>query len=189
VREKTTKFGVARNAQAENCSATQSANRSVNRAECGTRRGRLKVAGFTLAEMMIMIAMGLVILIMAFPHIDSAVHAAQLNGAVSSATWAIQSTRYQAIMKGYPYQLAFTTSNNSYQISSDSTWPGATTFTNIGTAVPLTSSAVTLSANTTFQFSGNGSVSATVGNMNFQISYQGVTHTITVSNYGSITVQ
>ena len=39
------------------------------------------------------------------------------------------------------------------------------------------------------QFKPNGSVSATAGQMSFSIAYAGTTKTLTVSNYGSISVQ
>lgn len=162
---------------------------SADRPDCPRSDVRRGNSGTSLVEVAIILGIMMILLGIGYPHFDTAMRRAQLNAAATSASWAIQSTRYQAIMKGYPYQLAFTTSNNKFQVSSDSTWPGATTFTNVGSAVPLTAQSVTLSANTTFQFSGNGSVSATVGAMNFQISYMNMTKTITVSNYGSVTIQ
>ena len=111
----------------------------------------------------------------------------QLSAAVDSATGAIQGARYQAIMHGYPYQVAFDTTQNTFQVLSEA--PPATSFTSTGGAVPLSSVPITLSAATTLQFKPNGSVSATVGTMTFSISYHGATKTLTVSKYGSITVQ
>jgi hypothetical protein len=66
--------------------------------------------------------------------------------------------------------------------------PPATTYSNVGSAIPITSSAVAISAATTLEFRPNGQVSATTGAMNFNMSYQGVTKTITVSTYGNVNV-
>ena len=90
-------------------------------------------------------------------------------------------------MHGYPYQIAFDATQNTYQVLSEP--PGAAAFANVGGPIPLSGSPVALGASTTLQFKGNGSVSATVGQMNLSISYRGVTKTLTVSNYGSISTQ
>ena len=112
-----------------------------------------------------------------------------LNAAATSASWAIQTTRYQALMKGYPYQLTFNTTTNSYQITSEPAGTG--TFSNVGGAVRrFQGTPVVLSAGAQLQFKGNGSVSSVVaGSQTFTITYKGRTKTITVSNYGSVTVQ
>ena len=110
----------------------------------------------------------------------------RLNGAVSSVTGAIRTTRYQALMKGYPYRLAITPSTRQYQLLNDPERDG--TFANTGTAVPITSSAATISAATTLEFRPNGRVVATTGAMNLNLTYNGTTKTIAVSNYGNVTV-
>jgi type II secretory pathway pseudopilin PulG len=142
--------------------------------------------GFSLVEMMVALAIGMILTAIALPEIQSAVYNYRLRGAVSMATWAIQSTRYQALMEGYPYQVALTSSNANYQIQSSPTNNG--TYTNVGSAVPLSGSTVTLSANTTLNFKPNGSVSATTGALNFTITYQGVCQKVTVTNYGNVTI-
>lgn len=108
-------------------------------------------------------------------------------------TGAIQSTRYQAVMDGWPYTIAFTASSNSYQIASEpasGTPPTcATSFSNIGTAIPWSSTGdVTISANTTLQFSPNGTVTATTGALSFTLSNRVTTNTITVSGAGYVKV-
>jgi Tfp pilus assembly protein FimT len=123
----------------------------------------------------------------AIPATRSAIASYQLSAAVDSATGAIQGARYQAIMQGYPYQVAFDSTNDTFQVLNEA--PPATSFTNVGSAVPLSAVGITLSAPTTLQFKPNGSVSAVVGTMSFTITYNGTTKTITVSNYGSINVQ
>ena len=110
----------------------------------------------------------------------------QLQSAVSSSTWAIQSTRYQALMAGYPYQVVFTQSTGSYQIQNLPT--GATTYANVGGAVPLSGSTISLNQDTTLRFLPNGSVSAPTGALTFTITFYGTTKTITVSTYGNVKV-
>lgn len=118
----------------------------------------------------------------------STIDSYKLNAAATSASWAIQTTRYQALMKGYPYQLTFSTTNNTFQVASEP--PGTASFANVGGAVPITSSPVTIGTAAQLQFKGNGSVSSVVaGSQSFTITYKGRTKTITVSNYGSVTVQ
>jgi len=143
--------------------------------------------GYTLIEQLFVLATIAIMTAMAIPNTLSAITSYQLTAAVDSATGAIQGTRYLAIMHGYPYQVAFNATQNTFQVSNEV--PPATSFSNVGSAVPLSGSPITLSAASTFQFKPNGSVSAAVGPMSFSISYKGTTKTLTVSNYGSINVQ
>ncbi len=152
----------------------------------GSRPARL-TAGFTMIEMMFVILLALVMAAMAIPATRSAMATMDLNAAVDSVEGAIQATRYQAIMHGYPYQVAFNNTTNTFQVLSEV--PPATTFSNVDGAVPISGDPVTLSASPTYQFKANGSVSAVTGTMSFSVSYKGATKTLTVSNYGSIKVQ
>jgi Tfp pilus assembly protein FimT len=136
---------------------------------------------------MLVMAISMVMGAMVIPSIRSTMANYQLSAAVDSASGAIQTTRYQAIMQGYPYQVAFSSTNNTFQVLSQA--PPATSFSNVGSAVPLAGIPIVVSANTTLQFKANGAVTAPVGGMSFTISYKGKTKTLTVSNYGSITVQ
>jgi prepilin-type N-terminal cleavage/methylation domain-containing protein len=140
--------------------------------------------GFTLIELIIALLIGLVLTGMAIPQVKSSLYRYRLQGAVASATWAIQSTRYQSLMEGYPYEVAFTASNYKYQIES----APSGTYANVGTAVPLSGSTITLNQDTTLQFKPNGFVSAPVGSLSFTITYQGLCQKITVSNYANITL-
>ena len=145
-------------------------------------------SGFTMLEVAIIISIVMILLAFGIPSMMSTIDTYNLNAAATSASWAIQTTRYQALMKGYPYQLTFSTATNSYQITSEP--PSAGTFSNVGGAVPISSHPVVLSAGVQLQFKGNGSVSSVVaGSQTFTITYKGRTKTITVSNYGSVTVQ
>jgi hypothetical protein len=99
---------------------------------------------------------------------------------------AVQSTRYQALMAGYPYQVVFTKASTQYQIQDLPT--GATTYANVGTAIPLSGSTITLNQDTTLRFLPNGAVSAPTGALTFAITYHGSTKNITVSTYGNVKV-
>lgn len=144
--------------------------------------------GFTLLELMVVMLVVLVLSAIALPQVQAALNSYRLNAAVSASTWAIQTTRYQAIMHGYPYQIAFNAATNAYQVSSEP--PGAAAFSNVGTPVPIANQLITFSTSTTLQFSPNGSVSPILGAMTYSISsIQGGTKNVTVSNYGSITIQ
>jgi len=143
--------------------------------------------GFTLLELLVVLLIVLVLSAIALPQLQAALNSYRLNAAVSASTWAIQTTRYQAIMHGYPYQIAFNAANNTFQVSSEP--GGAAGFASVGNAVPFTNQLVTFSTNTTLQFSPNGSVSPVLGAMTYAISNQNGTKNVTVSNYGSITIQ
>ena len=82
--------------------------------------------------------------------------------------------------------MVFTASTAQYQIQNLT--PGSGSYANVGSAVPLSASPVTMTPNTTLQFKPDGAVAATVGGLSFTISYQGTTETITVTNYGNVSV-
>ena len=149
-------------------------------------RGR-RSAGFSLIELLIVLLVGLVMSAMAIPVARSGIANYELSAAVDGVTGAIQTTRYQAIANGYPYQVALNPANNEFQVLSEV--PPSASFSNVGNAIPFSGAPVTLSSPTTLQFKPNGSVSAVRGAMTFTISYNGLTKTVTVSNYGSISVQ
>ncbi len=140
-------------------------------------------------ELMVVLFVVGVMTVIALPQVEAALNTYRLSSGVSSATWAIQTTRYQAIMHGYPYQVTFNSANNTFQVLSQP--GGASTFTDIGSPVPMANALVTYSFNptTTFQFSPTGAVTAVGGSMSFTVSCNGAIKTVTVSNYGSITVQ
>src|SRR3990172_6890912 len=148
----------------------------------------LAMAGFSMVELAIVLTISLVMMGFAIPTVRQTVFRYRLGGAVSSVTAAIRTTRYQALMKGYRYRLALSPTNRNYQLSS--MVPPATSYSNVGSAVPIASPSapVTISAATTLEFRPNGQVSATAGAMNLNVTYEGVTKTITVSNYGNVTV-
>lgn len=146
-----------------------------------------KRGGFSLLELLVVLLVVSALSAIALPQLQSALYSYRLNAAVSASTWAIQTTRYQAIMHGYPYQVALNAATNAYQVSSEPA--GTAAFSNVGAAVPLATSVIAFSSSTTYQFSPNGSVTTVLGSMNYSVSYGGATKNVTVSNYGSITVQ
>lgn len=150
------------------------------------RRSSGLTRGFTMIELVIVLAIGSILTAMAIPQVKSGLYSYRLNSAVAMAKWAIQSTRFQALMKGYPYQVAFDATNVNYQIQN---LPSGTTYANVGSPVPLAAWPMTFNQNTTINFKPNGIVTATVGSNIFTITYQGTTKTITVSNYGNVAVQ
>jgi prepilin-type N-terminal cleavage/methylation domain-containing protein len=144
--------------------------------------------GFSIVELLIVVLVGGILTAIAIPKIQSSLNLYHLDGAVASCTWAIQSTRYEALVQGVQYQAVFSASTNTYQIQSSA--DGGVTFSNAGSngAVPFSGSSVALNQNTTLRFKPNGYVSAPVGALNFTISYQGLSQQVCVSNYANIKV-
>jgi len=137
--------------------------------------------------MAFVVAIGTVITTISVPMTKTALKAYHLNAAVSAVTGAIQSTRYQAIMHGYHYNITFDTASQSYQVGSKA--PPATGFSNVGTAIPWCPTGdVTMSPSTTLEFFPGGTVTATTGSMSFSVSNGTTTKTITVSGVGNVTV-
>ncbi len=149
-------------------------------------------AGFSAMEIVIVMIIGITLTACAVPIVSNVLSYYRLRSAVSAATWAVQSVRFQALEKGYPFQVTFTGGTGvkpTYQIASEAI--GATSFSNVGSAVPLSGSPVTVGSSITFQFKGNGLVSTSpvsTAPYTFTISYSGTTETITVSNYGNVDV-
>ncbi len=153
-------------------------------------------AGFTLIEILVVLAIASVLTVIAIPMVGNAMKSYRLMAAVSSATGAIQSTRYAAIMHGYPgngvpgygYELTFTPATNSYQVLA--MIPPATTYSPVGTPVPISRLGdVIISRAVAYQFSAGGTVTETSGNMNFQITNSiGGCNLITVSGVGNVSV-
>lgn len=148
----------------------------------------LECAGFTLLQMLVTIAVIGVLSAFAIPTLRNAMRSYRLSAAVSAATGAISATRYQAIMRAYPYQLTFSSSSATYQVANEPT--GASSFSNVGGAVPISGVGdVTISPTTTLQFNANGTVTATTGTLSFTITNTiGQSKTITVSGVGNVTV-
>lgn len=147
---------------------------------------RTHTHGFTMVEVLMALLIGIVLTAMAVPSGRSIYRSYELQGAVASCTWAIQSTRYQSLEHGYPYQVVFSASAGTYQVQSEPS--GATSYSNVGTAVPVSGVGATISQDTTLQIKPNGAVTATQGALSFTISYAGLSKTITVTTYGNVSV-
>jgi prepilin-type N-terminal cleavage/methylation domain-containing protein len=157
------------------------------------RPTRSRQAGFTAVEILMVMLVSAVMAGFAVPTIKSVLYQYRMHAAVQNINWAIQSTRYQALDAGYPYQLALTGTtsgssyvNPTYQISNETV--GAASFSTVGSSVPVAGFPVFLSAPTTLQFNPNGSVSATTGALTFNVTYQGYTESFTVTTYGKVNV-
>ncbi|MGA8186288.1 MAG: GspH/FimT family pseudopilin [Terriglobia bacterium] len=124
----------------------------------------------------------------AIPETQNIVRNYRLNAAVSAVTGAIQSTRYQAIMRGYPYAVEFNSSTRSYQVLNKP--PGTTQFVVTGREIPISGlEGATLSQAASFQFSPRGTVvPGGGGGTSVQISNGAITKTITVSAVGRVQV-
>src|SRR5258708_873653 len=129
--------------------------------------------GFSLVELLIVMAIGIILTAIPVPQIRTQLYNYRLNSAVAMSKWAIQSTRFQALMKGYPYQVAFSAASTNYQIQN---LPSGTTYANVGSVVPLAGSPMTVNQDATINFLPNGFVTSSV--TSFTITYQGMTKTI-----------
>jgi prepilin-type N-terminal cleavage/methylation domain-containing protein len=159
-------------------------NNSANRAN---RKLLGRSRGFSLIEVLVIVAIGTILTVIAIPSISSGLRNYRLEGAISSVTWAVHSTRYQALMEGYPFQVVFSSAANTYQIQSSPTGV-AGPYSNVGSATPFSAFPVTLSADTTLNFRPNGFVQATTGTLVFNVAYQGVCQKISVTNYGNVSI-
>jgi prepilin-type N-terminal cleavage/methylation domain-containing protein len=143
--------------------------------------------GFTLVELILTILVLLVLMAIALPSTMNTLRNLRLSAAVAAASGAISVARYQAIMHAYPYSITFNASNANYQMASEP--PTATSFTNVGSAVPLSApGSVTINQTTTLQFNPNGTVVATTGGLSFTVSNGLLTKTISVTGVGDVSV-
>jgi len=160
----------------------------VNRAVASRARRRAAQMsdGYSLLEILITLAVVMTLVAMAIPTTLGALRNYRLTAAVASATGAIAATRYQAIMRAYPYNITFNSTDETYQVGSEP--PGASSFTAVASAVPISGVGdVTINQTTTLQFNANGTVSATTGSMSFTISNTVLTKTISVTGVGDVT--
>jgi prepilin-type N-terminal cleavage/methylation domain-containing protein len=159
---------------------------------------RPSVRGFTLLELMIVVVILLITTVLAIPLVSNVTSNFRLRGAVSSVTGAIQSTRYQAIYQGCPFQLVLDNVASTYQVQNQCPTGGA--FANFcpngGAACPIPLSGsgtrVALNAPLTLTFSPGGKITSAAfpaGGINLTLTYDNrPPETITVSTYGSIHV-
>jgi Tfp pilus assembly protein FimT len=138
-------------------------------------------------EAMMVLLVTLILAAVAIPEVQGTIRNYRINAAATAASSAIQSTRFQCIMLGYPFQIAFNQANASYQILSMP--PGAASFSNVGGPVPISSgTGISLSPSTTLQFSPGGTVRVVDGSMNFTVTDGILSKTITTSGVGNVTI-
>ena len=150
-------------------------------------------AGVTLVEVALTISVLGVLMGIGVPLVQSALKSYHLSAAVSAVSGVIGSTRYQAVMNGCSYRVAFTQNTTSYQVTNEAlsgSLPAcAGSFTNVGGAVPWSSSGdVSMSPSTTLQFSPNGIVAATTGAMTFSLTNGSRIEQVVISGVGNVSV-
>jgi len=150
------------------------------------RNARKRMRGYSFIEIVFAMVVGIVLTAIAVPLMQSTLRNYRFRSAVADAAWAIRATRYQAIMKGYPYAVTFNAQNNTYQVKNQPV--GAANMVNVGNPIPLAGSKVALSQDTTLEFRPNGLVLATQGQLSFAMTYVGKTKTLAVSRYGHVTI-
>ena len=168
------------------------------------RNGRAACRGWTLVELVIAVAIIGLILKISLPLMQNTMLNYRLGSAASSVAASIQQTRYQAIMNGCYYTIAFTAGSTTYQVqaqASTGTPPVcASTFTNVGGATSWASGGgVSVVSSTTLEFGPTGIVGVPPSpstnpltpcspTCSFQLTNGNATRTITVSGVGNVKV-
>ncbi len=158
------------------------------------RLARNGKAGTSLLESLTVMTIVLVLATMSVPAWQNVRTSYKTGVATTMIAGAIQGTRYQAIMRGCSYTIAFMQNGSTYQVAAQTlagTPPNCSAgFTNVGNPIPWTTGGeVNLtSPSTTLQLNPNGMVSATVGSLTMTVSNGAATRTITVSGVGNVTV-
>jgi len=153
-------------------------------------RAPFKSKGFTLLELVGVVSIILVTVAIALPLLQNASTSYQMRSAVNAVSGVIQSTRYQAIADGYYFQIAFNSSNSTYQISNNTCGTASPCWVTVGNAVPISNSSVAaaINTNTTLLFHPSGQINATTGSLNFTLTYKTQVESFAVSPYGTIIV-
>jgi len=164
-------------------------------------------------ELLAIVALIALVIRISLPLVQNTILAYRLGVASSSVAAGIQQTRYQAIMNGCLYSIAFTAGSTTYQVQSQAisgTPPvcatnadGSPNFTNVaspGAVVSWTSGGgISLLTSTTLEFGPSGIVGPPPSpatsplvpcapSCSFQLSNGNTTNTITISGVGSVKV-
>ncbi len=81
-----------------------------------TAKAAASSRGFTMVELVIVLAVACIILAISLPTINRTITNMHLTSSATSLAGVIQSTRYQAISTGCPYEVTITAASRSYQI-------------------------------------------------------------------------
>ena len=119
-----------------------------------------RAKGTTLLELLVVLAVVGVLFAMAAPNFKNSFSSVHLSSATSAVSGAIQSTRYRAVVSGCQYQIVFSASTITYQLTSQAltgtpaSCQTTESFTNVGATVPWSGNGngITLQASTTLQF-------------------------------------
>ena len=168
-------------------------------------------SGFTMIEALMVVAICMALAAIALPPFTRAMQVYDQSATVSAAAAALQTTRFQAIMRGYPYQVIFTPSTLSYQLYSEI--PPATTFSQVAgsvttplpsagkvtmtpvtCSVPLTSWVCTPASDlqtyngstVTYTFLPNGTVTTNPVGVGLQIQIPVKSNTLWISGVGNV---
>lgn len=160
--------------------------------------------GFTLMELVVVLAIILVITAIALPQVVTILAMTSMNSAVNAATGAIAAARSQSMSEGEPFKIVFSAASLSYSVSrcatcTSATLPADEIYTAVAnkTSIPLAPNAnLALSADQTLYLRPGGAVQTTVGTTNcsawptLTLTNTQVqrTKTITIGCYGQITV-
>lgn len=153
---------------------------------------RSRAVGFTLLEMVIVVAIGVVLTAVAIPVISSTWRNMRINAAVSQFSGAIVRARYRAIKDSQPYTFVLTTPANTYVEKNTVTLTA-------DAAVPLSSYvAITGTGGSPFTYTlcpngiiygagGTCSPSPATTPPSLTFTYQGRQITVAVSRVGNVT--
>ncbi|MGH9717464.1 MAG: pilus assembly FimT family protein [Candidatus Acidiferrales bacterium] len=138
-----------------NPQSKSSAHRSAKTAEAWC--ARIKSRGFTLLELLFVIAVGTILTAVAIPIMNTALNNMHVNSVVDAITGAVSKTRYQSIMTSQPYTMTITAPANTYVATNVGTGVATTTV-----PIPLPSQTVQINSGTTatytYTFCPNGTV-------------------------------
>src|SRR5437660_1572571 len=120
--------------------------------------------GFTVLELVIVVAIGLILAGLAAPIIGNTMRVYKMRSAVTSMTSLISNARYQAIFHGCKTQVVFTAPAYTYQISSQQPALGGqacqAAYAPVTGVLALTGTGISLNQTVTLTFSPGGAVSS-----------------------------
>lgn len=148
-----------------------------------TRRGSCR--GYSLLELTLVALVAISILAIAIPITNNALEGYRYRSAVQSSVALIQSTRYQAIMRGHPMALEYTAGSNLVQVYEQPA--GSAGFVAVGDPQPV--GRLSFSDSGRLVFYPNGRVEATAGAMTLGVEKGEYTSRIEVSRFGNVRIQ